>query len=72
MGRRRFRPGRGHFSFPRVNRMLSKTKALFVSKVDTERARIMTESWLEKHKGEPALKRVANCFYDIISQVETH
>ena len=58
--------------FPRVNRMLSKTKALFVSKVDTERARIMTESWLEKHKGEPALKRVANCFYDIISQVEIH
>lgn len=58
--------------FPRVNRMLEKTRGRAISMVDTERARIMTESWLEKHKGEPALKRVANCFYDIINQVEIH
>lgn len=58
--------------FPRINRMLEKTRGKAISYVDTERARIMTESWLEKHRGEPALKRVANCFYDLIAQVEIH
>lgn len=53
--------------FPRINVMLEKTKNA-TSKVDLERAQIVTEAY-EKYKGEPQLLKVAKTFRDVLSKV---
>ena len=54
--------------FPRVNKMLEKTKNA-TSMVDTQRAVILTEAY-EKYKADPQIIKVAKAFRDIISKVD--
>ncbi|MCI8991595.1 MAG: formate C-acetyltransferase/glycerol dehydratase family glycyl radical enzyme [Eubacterium sp.] len=56
--------------FTRINSMLEKTKNVS-SRVDTERAEILTESY-EKYKGEPQMIKVAKAFRDVLSKVTIH
>ena len=54
--------------FPRVNKMLEKTKNA-TSMVDTQRAVILTEAY-EKYKADPQIIKVAKAFRDIVSKVD--
>ncbi|MDY2625626.1 MAG: pyruvate formate lyase family protein [Coriobacteriales bacterium] len=58
--------------FPRVNRMLEEThKYVAASRIDTQRAIIMTESY-EKYKADPQMLRVIKSVRDCIEQVDIH
>ncbi len=54
--------------FPRINRMLKRSKNA-KSTVDLQRAEIITGSYA-KSKGMPQIKRVAQAYHDIISNVD--
>ena len=56
--------------FPRVNRMLEQTKSA-KSRVDTQRALIMTDAF-QTYQAEPQLLKIAKSFHDICAQVDIH
>ena len=57
--------------FPRVNRLLEKTKSTTVSTVDTQRAKLMTEAF-QKYAAQPQVKKIALAIHHVVENVDMH
>ena len=57
--------------FPRVNRLLERTKSTTVSTVDTQRAKLMTEAF-RKYAAQPQVKKIALAINHVVKNVDIH
>ena len=57
--------------FPRVNRLLERTKSTTVSTVDTQRAKLMKEAY-EKYAAQPQVKKIALAINHVVKNVDIH